>query len=132
MSLLYNKIVNFFSQFNILLGNKKLITAINTQSNISSKLNIQKVIESLHHEYTIKMLEKVQKELEQAFLIERELEKKTTLHTNVHNNILERMHNIKENINKVKNELFILESKSLELETQIKKDLKFLPYNSKK
>lgn len=101
-----------------------------TKSSKVSKIDPKKITELMLNNYTKQLLRELRQELEAAYLREREKESTIkTKHTEQHRQVVQRMHDITDNINIVSNELSNVENQDHHLMSKIKTELKLHPYN---
>jgi hypothetical protein len=125
---LQNKIVSHFKNVFKSYSDQLKKSFPQIPSNTTSNLDPKKIHDLMLLQYSKTLLDKFQQELEHAYTRKRDKEKTVKIHTDKHREIVQKMHDITENINKISDELSNLTNTSDHIITKIKNDLKLHPY----
>lgn len=125
---LKKQLISYFNNYMQAYRNQISKSYNNAKITTTSNLDPKKVQDLLIYQYSKTFLENMRQSLEQAYTQEREKEKNVNIHSEKHREIVQRMHDITENITKVNDELANLTNCTEQITNKIKSDLKLHPY----
>lgn len=99
------QIISYFNNYRQAYRNQISKSLNNPKITTTSNLDPKKVHDLLIYQYSKTFLEDMRQSLEQAYTREREKEKDVKIHSEKHREIVQRMHDITENITKINYEL---------------------------